>query len=520
MLTVHIKNGILEGERKYGYSVFRGIPYAAAPVGRRRFAPAEPPESWNGVRSATQFGAPAMQLFSSNHVSQPDLLRISREDCLFANVSTPAPLVEDAAGEHPDPSARLPVYLFLHGGGFETGGGHLPLYSGDSFVQKGIVYVSINYRMGVFGCLELEALEAEHPSSGGYSITDVMQALEWVHENIEQFGGDPENVTVGGESGGAGFVSMMLQTDHAGRTFQRGILQSGSVRGFAPKSRAGKNAIEMMLDQGQRYAAMFDADDSAAGVDRLRSLPAEELIRRWYYSPQGVRMKLVSDPLMVGTIFDRDVIPDPRRQAAGSVDLLFGYNTDDGTMFAGLFADRQKYEEFIRQTFPVHAEEIMASYPADDRTARRVLGELITLVSFHSPLLAYGDAMSDKGRKVYAYQYDFLTEKLKAEGFGIRHIAELYFVFDKLLHLVGGDDEKGRSVAKLMNAAWCGFIKYGDPNAGIEEAGLDLQGQRWNPYNSTDRQVFRIHGNPHSGVADRLEELKYFDRLLTEEYRS
>lgn len=156
MITARTKYGLLEGERKYGYSVFRGIPYAAAPVGRRRFAPAAPSESWNGVRDATLFGAPAMQLYTSNHITQPDLLRTSREDCLFANVSTPAPLVQDAAGEHPDTSARLPMYIFLHGGGFETGGGQLQLYSGDAFVQQGIVYVTLNYRMGVFGCLKLE----------------------------------------------------------------------------------------------------------------------------------------------------------------------------------------------------------------------------------------------------------------------------------------------------------------------------------------------------------------------------
>ena len=520
MLTVHTKYGVLEGERQYGCAVFRGIPYAAAPVGRRRFAPAEPPESWSGVRSAIQPGAPAIQLSPFARGKQPELLRISREDCLFANVSTPAPLIEDAAGEHPDPSARLPVYLFLHGGGFETGSGSLPLYTGDAFVQKGIVYVSINYRMGVFGCLELEALEAEHPSSGGYSVTDVMQALEWLHENIEFFGGDPENVTIGGESAGAAFVSMMLQTDHAGRTFQRGILESGSVRGFAPKSGAGRNSVEMMLEQGQRYAAMLDVPDSPAGLEQLRRMPAEELIRRWYFSPEGVRLRLVSDPLTVGTIFDRDVLPDPRTQKAGSVDLLFGYNTDDGTMFAGMFADRAKYEDFIRNTFPAHAEEIMRKYPADDRTARKVLGQLITLVSFHSPLLAYGDAMAAKGRKVYAYQFDYLTEKIREEGLGIRHIMELNFVFDKLLHLVGGEDESGRTVAKCMNTAWSGFIRYGDPNRGMEEAGLFPGTQRWETYDPVSAQVYRIHRQPRMERADRLEELKYFDRLLTEEYRS
>ena len=150
MITVHTKYGILEGERNFGYSVFRGIPYAAAPTGKRRFAPAGPPEAWNGTRKAVQFGPPPVQMSTGEISILPVPLRSSREDCLFANVSTPAPLVEDSSGEHPDSSAHLPVYLFLHGGGFDTGGSNLPLYSGKSFVQKGIVYVSVNYRLGVF----------------------------------------------------------------------------------------------------------------------------------------------------------------------------------------------------------------------------------------------------------------------------------------------------------------------------------------------------------------------------------
>ncbi len=520
MITVRTKNGTLEGERKYGYSVFKGIPYAAAPVGAKRFAPAEPPESWNGVRDATRFGAPAIQLSTSNHITKPELLRISREDCLYANVSTPAPLVQDASGTHPDPSARLPVFLFLHGGGFETGGSNLPLYSGDAFVQKGIVFVSINYRMGVFGCLELEALETEHPSSGGYSITDVKQGLEWIHENIEQFGGDPENVTLGGQSAGAGFTSMMLQTDHAGRTFQRCIMESGSVRGFAPKSKAGAGSVEMMLAQGRQFAAMCGAEDNKEGVELLRKAPAEELILRWYFDEAGKRMKYVSDPLMVGTVFKQDVLPDPRIQTAGKVDLMFGYNTDDGSMFAGLFADRKKYLDFVTETFPVHAEEIMTNYPADDRTARSALGNLITLLSFHTPLIAYGDAMSAKGAKVYAYQFDYLTEKIREDGLGVRHIAELNFVFEKLLNLVGAEDEKGKAVARLMNSAFSGFIRNGDPNAGMEEAGVNLKNGSWNPYNTQDRQIFRISRDSRSERVERLEEMMYFDRLLNEEFHT
>lgn len=520
MITVHTKYGILEGERNYGYTVFRGIPYAAAPVGKRRFAPAEAPESWNGTRRAVQFGPPPIQLSTGEFSMLPVPLRSSREDCLFANVSTPAPLVEDSSGEHPDSSARLPVYLFLHGGGFDSGGSNLPLYSGQAFVQKGIVYVSVNYRLGVFGCLELEALEKEDPSSGGYSITDVMQAVRWIHENIEQFGGDPENVTVGGESAGAGLTSMLMQTDCAGRLFQRCIMESGSARGFVPNSRAGQGSVDWMLLQGQRLAAAFGVEDNAAGLDFLRKQKAEELAYRWYFTEDGRSMSVTSDPLMVGTIFQQDVIPDPRKQKLGNVDLLFGYNTDDGSMFAGLNAVRSKYEYLMHKTFPDHADEIMNRYPADDASSFKVLSDIITMLVFRSPILAYADPLADRGRKVFAYHFDYLTDKLREEKLGVRHIAELYFVFDKFLDFVGGDNVTGRSIAKLMNAAWCGFIKYGDPNRGIEEEGLDLQGQIWNPYDSVSRQVFRIGPKPGSESIERLDELKYFDRLLTEEYRS
>ena len=231
-------------------------------------------------------------------------------------------------------------------------------------------------------------------------------------------------------------------------------------------------------------------------------------------------MKYVSDPLMVGTVFDRDVLPDPRIQKAGKVDLLFGYNTDDGSMFAGLFADRNKYRDFIKNTFPVHSEEIMSKYPADDRTARSVLGKLITTISFHTPLIAYGDAMSANGAKVYAYQFDYLTERIREDGLGVRHIAELNFVFEKLLNLVGAEDEKGKAVARLINSAFSGFIRNGDPNAGMEEAGVILREGSWNPYHLQDRQIFRISSVSRSERVEGLEEMMYFDRLLNEEFHT
>lgn len=520
MVTVRTKYGTLEGEQQYGYSVFRGIPYAAPPVGRLRFAPAQPPLSWTGIRDAKQFGAPALQLFTSNHVTQPDLLRISREDCLFANVSTPAPLIQDDSGMHPDSSAHLPVYVFIHGGAFETGGGNMPLYSGDSFVRKGIVYVNINYRMGVLGCLDLEALRAESNASGGFSLTDIMQALEWVHENIEQFGGDPECVTLGGESAGSDFVSRMLQTDHAGRTFQRAIMESGSARGYATKSRAGMGGDEVMLFQGRQYAALFGAEDSAEGLEQLRQLPGEEIIRRWYFTKEGVRTYWVSDPVSAGLIVPEDLLADVRHQKVGNVDLLHGYNSNEGSMFAGLLAGYKKYENWVRTTFPQHAEEIMQKYPADDSTAPEVLSDLISLVCFRTPILSYADQLASAGNKVYVYHFDLLTEKMKEEGLGVRHIAEMNFVFDKMLDLVGGENEQGRSVARLMNSAWAGFIKYGDPNAGFEEAGIRLPDGEWKPYQASDRQLLRIGAESHNETLERIEELEYFDRLLSEEYKS
>ena len=153
MIRAVTNYGEIRGKKKEEYLAFRGIPYAKPPVGRLRFRPPQEPEPWEGIRDCTKFGAPALQLFAASHVLQPNILEISSEDCLYLNVNTPAikKVSNNSQDLVPDDTAALPVYVFLHGGAFETGGSNMPLYRGENFVNQGIVYVNINYRMSIFG---------------------------------------------------------------------------------------------------------------------------------------------------------------------------------------------------------------------------------------------------------------------------------------------------------------------------------------------------------------------------------
>ncbi len=211
MVKAVTKYGAVKGKKKEGFITFRGIPYAKPPVGDLRFRPPREPDSWEGVRDCTKFGAPALQLFAVSHVLQPNILEISSEDCLYLNVSTPAVKEDGKTGDlSPDEQAKLPVYVFLHGGAFETGGGNMLLYRGENFANKGIVYVNINYRMSIFGFMALEEFRRESSVTGCFGVQDALQALRWVKENIAAFGGDPDNVTLGGESAGASTTSILL----------------------------------------------------------------------------------------------------------------------------------------------------------------------------------------------------------------------------------------------------------------------------------------------------------------------
>ncbi|MBR2778913.1 MAG: carboxylesterase family protein [Firmicutes bacterium] len=515
MITAKTEYGILEGKKKNNGYLFLGVPYAAPPTGERRFREAADPEPWEGIRPALK-DAPACLQITYDYGGNPRVASGTSEDCLYLNVRTPAPAMQEGDHETIRTDVLLPVYVFVHGGAFEMGGNSVPLYDGRAFAERGIVYVNINYRLSVFGAMTLESLQEESGRNvtGGYCISDVYKALEWIHRNIRAFGGDPDNVTLGGESAGAFLVSLMLHTDAAGKWFQRAILESGTARGCAVKTKYGRDNYRIMLEGCRALAKELGAEDSAEGLRKLREIPAEELLLRWFVRQDGSLRGLYSDPAAGVWLYGEDRLPDPEEISA-KVDLLFGFNTDEGTMFADPYASEEDYLDLLKDHYPHHWEELAARYPVDaSHTPYDRMAESIGLSSFSASMLPYGDRLADSGGRVYCYHFDYLTDALRRQGQGVRHIAELHYVFHRFLRPVGGDNEEGEELAECMNRAWADFICSGDPGT----LTFKNKSVSWKAYSKNARDAIRFGQELSFGSLHRLDELLYLDDLLVKEY--
>lgn len=504
MAIAETKYGIISGiEETGGVHAFLGIPYAKPPVGKLRFRPPQEPESWSGIKECKSYGAPSLQLVTNNHRTTANVLSISDEDCLYLNIRTKAPL-EAENNALVDRTAKLPVYVFIHGGAYETGGGNMRQYEGQAFAEDDIVYVNINYRLSIFGALALDTLRAESGMTGCLQILDAAQAVKWIYENIEAFGGDPDNITIGGESAGAFTTSVLMCMPELKGMFKRCILESGSIRAGITSTFYGHGNPNLAVERSRCVISDLGCDDTAEGLERLRNIPAEELLYRWHFDKNGDPRGFSSSPVLDGLLFEGDIMPDPRVQSPNPVDLLFGFNTNEGTMFADPAITASDYQEKLRIMFPEHWQKILAKYPVDaEHTPYERLADIYGLQKFQGAMLPYADVLSDMGMSVYAYHFDYMTERLKKEGLGVRHIAELPFVFNRFLNVVGADDEKGNKMSNIMHTAWSSFIKTGDPSRG------------WEKYTSSQRRAmcFSAEGIVFHDI-DRLEEMMWIDGLL------
>lgn len=509
MATAETRYGIVSGiEETGGVHAFLGIPYAKAPVGDLRFRPPQEPDAWSGVRKCEAYGAPSLQLVTDNHVTTAKVLRVSDEDCLYLNIRTKAPLAgADAASGNDariDRTAKLPVYVFIHGGAYETGGGNMRQYEGQAFAEDDVVYVNINYRLGIFGALALDSLRAESGITGCLQVLDAAQAVKWIHENIEAFGGDPENITIGGESAGAFTTSVLMCMPELKGMFRRCILESGSIRAGITSTFYGHGNPQLAVERGRQVIADFGCEDTPEGIKKLRSLPAEELLYKWHFDKNGEPRGFSSNPVLDGLLFSGDCTPDPRVQEPNPVDLLFGFNTNEGTMFADPATTPEAYERTLQIMFHERWQEVNAKYPVDsEHTPYQRLADIYGLQKFQGAMLPYADVLATKGMSVYAYHFDYMTDRLKKEGLGVRHIAELPFVFDRFLNVVGADDEKGNKMARVMHAAWVSFIKTGDPWRG------------WEKYTPAARRAmcFSAEGIVFRDI-DRVDEMLWMDGLI------
>ena len=443
---IALKSGKIRGVTQPGMHIYRGIPFAAPPVGNLRWKPPQPMAPWEGVRDCTVFGPacpqPKQALLPINADGQS-------EDCLYLNVWTPAKAAAD----------RLPVMVWIHGGGCTTGAGSLPIYDGSNLARQGVVLVSINYRLGPFGFFAHPLLSAESPQgvSGNYGFLDQIAALQWVRDNIAAFGGDPGCVTIFGESAGSASVARLLISPPAKGLFHRAIAESGGIG----RSRFLREGVKPMEQVGEEIARTLGCADLAG----LRAKTADELLQA-----SNPAQGLFGKGNKFGWIVDGWAIPDDPGvlYAAGKfsdVPLLIGTNANEGSIFLAQLPNLNlaTYRMTVKALFGADADAVLKLFPVErDEDVRPAMERLTTVFAFVADARAIARMKSKGQKQAYLYHFTRVPPALGTRGLGAAHGIEIPYVFDNLPRFMRAED---RQLAATMSACWVQFAKTGDPNA-------------------------------------------------------
>lgn len=446
---VRTKYGAMQGVTENGITAFCGVPYAKPPVGALRWRAPEKPEPWDGVRVCDTYGKIPPQL--PGQCAYEALQKNEQsEDCLYLNIWTPA----QSAGE------RLPVLLWIHGGAFLGGLGHDSLYLGGPMASRGVIEVTINYRLGVLGFLAHPELSAENERgvSGNYGLLDQIAALTWVRENIAAFGGDPGRITVAGQSAGGMSVCSLLTSPLTAGLLAGGIIESGGPS----KGRGGS------LADCEAFGRTFAGAAGCRSIAQLRAVDADTLIRL-----QVGEARMPFQPCVDGYVLPMAPYEAFTTGQIARVPVLFGCNTEEGMfiMARGSYAEKLAA---LREQLGADYDAFAALYPTDEASLDRSLLEAGRDAGFAN-LRRVARAM-ERVHPAPVYQYFFAQPMEKADGtyLGVTHSAELYYVFDNLQCVgrcnLGPEmwepklDHDAYELAHTICSYWAEFAKKGDPN--------------------------------------------------------
>ena len=489
--VVETEAGKVQGLEQGGIDAFLGVRYAAPPLGDLRFQPPAKPEAWEGVADATGYGAPCMQLYSASGPTESEMTRriqaifptsteakMDNEDCLFLNVWTPA------AGD----GKKRPVMVWFHGGGYAYGSGNWPAYNGRNLAEKGdVVVVTVNHRLNAFGYLNLaEKFGEDFAASGNVGNLDLVRSLEWVRDNIAGFGGDPDNVTIMGESGGGSKVSHLMARPAADGLFDKAVIQSG------PGVFSGKPA------EAADYAGKILEAAGVETLDDLRTIRSDQIV-------EAVRKATPADsamgrgpqfgPIADGTIIPRDPFLPAAPEQARDIPVLIGYNKDEMTLF---LAAQPWFGRLTEGTLDAMTgamgEQAVAAVAAYRKRYPDYSPTHLAAIAMGTRFVRGTYLLADQQAKtasapVYVYR---LTWETPIGGGMLRtpHTLDIPLMFDNAKESAAlvGTGEDAQTMADMMSDAWIAFAKTGTPSSALLP--------EWKPYTPSARNVMELNVEP------------------------
>jgi para-nitrobenzyl esterase len=461
--TIHIETGLISGVKSKTSDVvsFKGIPFAAPPVGELRWKAPQPAHHWQGVKKCDAFGPSPMQakpvpfmVYTSEFLIPAEPIS---EDCLYLNVWTKA-----------NKGTKKPVLVWIYGGGFASGGTAVPIYDGEALAKKGIIFVSVNYRVGVFGFMAHPDLTKESPNnaSGNYGLLDQVAALKWVKKNIAAFGGDPDNVTIYGQSAGSMSVNCLVASPIAKGLFNKAIAESGSLMVANPTLKS--NNLEAAEQQGVKVAEAVHA----TSIAELRKVPAADLMKApGQYSP-----------IVDGYVLPKSVAEIFADGKENDVPLITGWNNDES--FIASFKKKEAFIQQAKEQYGADADKFLKFFPAstDEEAARsqvRISRDMMFAISGYK----WAGIQSEREKSpVYVYNFN---RKLPATAdyvkYGAFHTGEVAYVMDNLKFLYRPWEPIDHKLADMISTYWVNFITSGNPNG----KGLSL----WPKYNTQTNEA-------------------------------
>lgn len=477
--NIKTEDGSIQGSFEDGLTVYRGIPFAAAPVGNLRWRAPQPVKKWDTVLQAKKFAPGPMQSWTPPSGKS--------EDCLYLNVWSPA----TSSNEH------LPVLVWIYGGGFNAGATSDINYSGEKLAKKGVVFVSIAYRVGQLGFLAHPELSAENPNhaSGNYGLLDMIAGLKWVQKNIAAFGGDPNKVTIFGESAGGIAVSMLCASPLAKGLFRGAISQSGGSFGPPrPTTFPGENLKKLHDAESAGEAYVKNAGYSS--IADLRKIDADKL--------PAVRG-------LAWPVIDGWVIPDDQYKLyeAGQyndVAIMIGYNSDEGASFSPPKTPSD-YIAAVKTRYGKFAGDLLKAYPFDSATDSKTARDLMRDAAFGWHTWSWAKLQSQAGKsKVFYYYFDQHPDYPVGSaryGYGSPHAQDVAYVFEHLDASNPQTTKNDLEISGAMAVYWTNFAKYGDPNGnGLPE---------WPAFSDKNPVVMYFSQTPHTGPVPGAASLEVLD---------